>query len=257
MALSCAVALVGAAGVVLVVDDPSDPALDAGAGVTPSVIAPTPTLAASTSAASPTPTPTASVTVSVPAGPAPLTVDAARGVVPQAGEEFVAAEVPVELSSVCEGAGLDLTAATPLHASLQSSGAPLRFVDVTVAVHSTPEAATAAYDRLAADVAACPPSRTATPAPAPGEAAAAVILVEGERRDVAVLGQPAVQWVQVQTVESPATQLRTTVTLTRIQNVLLLVSVDADSETAEADDIAADSLARAESVASALAGLVA
>lgn len=254
IALACAVGLVAAAGVVLVVDRTQDETPDTRAAATPSIAA---SRSASPSATT-TPrqtTRTATPTPTVPAGPAPLTVEASQALLPQAGADFVAAEVPVELTSVCEGAAPDLTTATPIYASLQSSAAPLRFLDVAVGVYASPEDAARAYDRLAEDVAACPPSRSATPTPAPGEAAPPPILIEGERRDVVVAERPAIQWVQVQTVQTPPTQLRTGVTVTRVHNALVMVSVDADSETADAAAIASDSLTHAESVASALAGV--
>jgi hypothetical protein len=258
VAVGCVVGLVAAAGGVLVYEDTRDTAPVAVGEVTPG------TPESRTASPSTTPTrgrttpPTTTPSPRSLAGPAPLTVEASQALLPQAGAEFVAAEVPVELSSVCEGAAPDLTSATPLYASLQSSAAPLRFLDVAVGVYAKSEDAARAYDRLTEDVAACPPSRSATPAagPGPSDAVPPPILVEGERRDVVVAERPAIQWVQVQTVQSPATQLRTAVTVTRVHNALVMVSVDADSETADAIAIASDSLTHADAVAAALAGLV-
>lgn len=251
VALGCAVGLVVAAGAVVLVDGTPPQPADPAAGVSP---APTgsPAETARGTAPESTSAPSTTAAPSASAGPAPLTVAASSAVVPTAGESFVAAEVPVELSSVCEGAALDVTTATPLYASLQSSAAPLRFLDIAVAVYPTPEDAVRAFERLATDVAACPITRTATPAPTAGQPPAPII-VEGGRRDVMVLEQPAIQWVQVQAVASPATQLRTAVTIAPVQNVVVMVSMDGDSETVGADALAADALARAEALASALA----
>lgn len=257
IAVGCATGLVAAAGAVLVYDVTRGDEPVAAADVTPSITAsPSP---------SPSRTPTVSPSDSAPttpsaptqlAGPAPLTAEASQAVLPQAGGAFVAAEVPVELTSVCAGAAPNLTGATPLYVSLQTSAAPLRFLDVAVAVYATSDDAVRAYERLAEDVAACPPSRSVTPAPAPGEAVPPPILVEGERRDVAVAERPAIQWVQVQTVQAPATQLRTAVTVSQVHNVLVMVSVDGDSETAEAAAIATDSLTHADAIVTALVELV-
>ncbi len=257
IALGCAIGLVAAAGGVLGYDNTRDDEPIAVSDVTSSVTAsqtPSPSTTPTPSPSTPTPTP--SLAPRVLAGPAPLTAEASQAVLPQAGGAFVAAEVPVELTSVCAGAAPDLASATPLYASLQSSAAPLRFLDVAVAVYATPDDAVRAYDRLAEDVAACPPSRSATPAPASGEAVPPPILVEGARHDVVVAEQPGIQWVQVQTVQMPATQLRTAVTVTRVHNALVLVSVDADSETADAAAIATASQTHADTLARALAGLV-
>ncbi len=257
IAIGFAIGLVAAAGGVLVYDNTRDDEPIAVSDVTSSVTAsqtPSPSTTPTPSPSTPTPTPSSAPRVL--AGPAPLTAEASRAVLPPAGGAFVAAEVPVELTSVCAGAAPNLTGATPLYVSLQTSAAPLRFLDVAVAVYATSDDAVRAYERLAEDVAGCPPSRSATPAPAPGEAVPPPILVEGERRDVAVAVRPAIQWVQVQTVQAPATQLHTAVTVSQVHNVLVMVSVDGDSETAEAAAIATDSLTHADAIATALAELV-
>jgi len=252
IALGCAVGLVAAAGAVIALGDDAEPvaalssgvvastpaATSAAPGSTATTPATTPTARASTPSASPTPT-----------GPRPLSAEAATAIVPAPGGNYVAADVPVEVSSVCDGAALDLASATPLYASLQTAAAPLRYLDVALAVYNAPDSAERAYDDLATAVESCPLDRTVTPTPTPGATAGAPIEVAGQQVQLSIGTQPAVQWIQLQTVDSPETQLRTAVTVTRVENVLVVVSVDQDSETAAADEVAAASLGHADYIA--------
>lgn len=201
--------------------------------------------------ASPTPAPSAARTataIPTTAGPAPLSVDIARTAAPAAGGDYAAAEVPVELSSVCEGASFDLVASTPIYASLQTTEPSLRYIDAALVVYDSPVVAARAYEDLAAAVATCPLTRTVTPTPAPSATQAAPIQVTGKHADVSIGALPAIQWIQLQTVDSPDTQLRTAVTVTVVKNVLLAISVDQDSETASADAVATASIGHANAV---------
>jgi hypothetical protein len=245
-AVGCAAALVVATGAVVAVRAADDPSVDARSVVaTTSPTADSPMAKAATPSATATPTPTA-------VGPSPLSVEAATAVAPRPGGDYLAAEVPVELASVCERASLQLTDATPVYASLQTAAAPLRYLDVAFAVYEDADSAAQAYDELTTSVAACPLDRTIvptpaasamlTPSPAPSAPVVSPISVHGESSETSIGTRSALQWLQLQTVDEPPTQLRTAVTVTVVENVLIMVSVDEDSETATAEQITAASL---------------
>jgi len=249
LAIVAATSLAAVAGAIFVLDSSSDePNLEPQAAASSATASSAPSATVSATSTSPptrTPTPT-----QTPVGPAPLTVDVAQSTAPAAGGDYAAAEVPVELSSVCEGAALDLVVATPIYASLQTTNPSLRYIDAALVVYETADVAARAYEKLAADVAACPLARTLTPTPVstPGATPGVPIQVTGKHLAASIGAVPAIQWIQLQTVGSPVTQLRTAVTVTVVENVLLVVSVDEDSETATAEAVAAASLGHTEAV---------
>lgn len=237
----CVVVAAGAVFAVRAADEPDTAPLVA---TTSTALTPAPTPSVTET---PTESPTPTVT-----GPGPLSVEATMAAAPRAGATYVAAEIAVELSSVCEGASLALSAATPVYASLQSARSPLQYLDAALAVYDDPDSATRAYEQLVTSVEACPLDRTVTPTPTPSGTPSSV-LVTGQRVEAAIGTQPALQWIQLQTVNDPPTQLRTAVTVTVVENVLLVVSVDQDSETASADEVAAASLLQAGHISERLA----
>jgi hypothetical protein len=241
-AAACAVGLVVAAGAVVALGGPDDFA----AGSTP----PGPTTSPVPTTATPTPTvPSATTAPTVAKGP--LTATDAEAAIPREDAELAAAELQVELGSVCEGATFDLVGATPVYASLQTVDDPLQYLDAVVVVYETVPTAATAYERIAEAIAACPPSRTATPAPPAPDERPVPIDIEGEvRADVVVAELPAVQWVQVQAADG--TELRTAITVVQVENALVAISMDQDSETIGADELAAASIARAAVVVTAL-----
>ena len=239
----CAIGLVVAAGAVVVLGEPD---LLPASAKSP---APTPSVSIGSNLSGVTETPTVTTAPPIPLGP--LTVADATAVLPKAGEAFAQADPAVELGSVCEGATLDVVGATAVYASLQTTGDPLQFVDAVVAVYDTAPAAAAAYDRIAEAIEACPPARTVTAAPTAPDATPQAVEVEGEvRPHVLVEGQSGVQWVQIQTADG--TQLRTAITVVVVENALIAVSLDQDSETTEADDLAAGSVTHAAAIVRAL-----
>lgn len=242
-AAMCAAGLVVAAGVVVVLGEPD--LLPASA----QSAAPEPSASISSDLSEVTVTPTVTTAPPIPLGP--LTVADAEEVLPKAGEAFALADPAVELGSVCEGATLDVIGAIAVYASLQTTGDPLQFLDAVVAVYDTAPAAAAAYDRIAEAIAACPPARTVTAAPTAPDATPRPVEVEGEvRPHVLVEGRSAVQWVQIQTADG--TQLRTAITVVVVENAVVAVSLDQDSETTDADQLAAGSITQAAAILRAL-----
>lgn len=246
-AAACAVGLVVAAGAVAVLGDREQVPV-AGTTVVTSTTSPSPSPTASPT---PTPTPTLTRTTTPPVPPGPLTAADAEAAVPTEGPEFGPTDLPVELGSVCEGATFDVAEAAPVYASLQSVDDPLQYLDVVVAVYEHVPDAVTAYEEIAAAIAQCPPARTATPEPtAPDEAPVPVEVVGEVRTNVVVNGLGAVQWVQLQSADG--TELRTAITVVVVENALVAVSMDEDSETIEADELADDSIAQAVAVVEAL-----
>lgn len=240
----CAVGLVAAAGAVVVLGGsdlvPASATIVRATSTGPLATSPGPTSA----------TPTATTAPAVPRGP--LTPADAEAAIPQAGDGFDPADLQVELGSVCEGATFDLVGTTPVYASLQSSTAPLQYLDAVVVVYDTVPSAATAYDRIAEAITQCPLTRTATPEPTAPDEEPIPIEIQGEvRPDVLVDGRSAVQWVQIQSADG--TQLRTAITVVLVENALVAVSMDEDSETIDADALADDSIAQAVAVVAALA----
>ena len=243
-AAACAVGLVAAAGLVAAVVAPD---LTRTASTVPPETTPTP------GSTAPDPlgaTPTTTTAPTVPRGP--ITVVDARGAIPRAGEAFETADLRVELGSVCEGATFDLIGASAVHASLQSTEDPLQYLDAVVIVYDTVPSAATAYERIAEAIGECPLTRTATPEPTASDAPRVPIEIQGEvRSDVLVNGTPAIQWLQLQAADG--TELRTAITVVLVENALVAVSMDEDSETISADELGDDSISQAAAVAAALA----
>lgn len=63
-------------------------------------------------------------------------------------------------------------------------------------------------------------------------------------------GLQAVQWVQPQSADG--TELRTAITVMLVENALVAISMDEDSETIEADELADDSIAQVAAIVTAL-----
>ena len=245
----CAVGFVLGAGAIVVLDG-----ADQVAPVATAVVRTTTTSVPATTSPTPTtPSPTATTAPTVPRGP--LTTADAEAVIPKAGDVFGPADLEVKLGSVCEGATFDLVGATPVYASLQSADDPLQYLDAVVVVYDTVPSASTAYERLAEAVTLCPPSRTATPAPTAAEEAPIAVEIDGEViPDVLVGERPGIQWVQVQSADG--SELRTAITVVLVENVLVAISMDEDSETTEAGSLAEDSLAQAGTVVAALLAAV-
>ena len=239
----CAVGLVAAAGAVVVLDEPDRPEP---AGATTLLDTPrTPVPGTST----PTSTPTATTAPTVARGP--LTAGDAETALPGEDEAFGPADLEVNLGSVCEGATFDLVGATPRYASLQTTDGPLKYLDAVVIVYETVPTAATAYERIAEAITLCPANRTATPEPTAPDERTVPIEIDGEvRADVVVADLPAVQWVQVQSADG--TELRSAITVVQVENTLVAISMDEDSETIAGDELAAESIARAATVVSAL-----
>jgi hypothetical protein len=224
----CAAALVAGAGAVALVQ-----------GTEPG---PTEKSTVGTTASSPAAPLAAEVTEAPSVAPGPLIAEDGPAALPVPDDEYVAAELPVELTAICEGASIDLLGAVPAYASLQTADDPLRYLDATVAVYENSPAAAAAFARLQTDVGACPSKQTAEPVPPQGDAPVVVDLV-GERRDVSIGTIAGLQWLQSQTGDG--TELRTVVTMVVVQNAILVISMDADSETTSLDELAEASLTAA------------
>jgi hypothetical protein len=242
-AAACAVGLVVAAGVAVVALEPD---LTRTATTVRTQPTPDPT---STGPDQLSATPTATTAPTVPRGP--ITLADARTAMPQAGGDFEAADLRVELGSVCEGATFDLVGASAAHASLQSTEDPLQYLDAVVVVYDTVPTAATAYERIAEAIGQCPSTRTATPEPTAPDARSIPIEIQGEvRSGVVVEGRAAIQWLQLQSADG--TELRTAITVALVENALVAISMDEDSETASADDLAGDSIAQAAAVVAAL-----
>ena len=138
-----------------------------------------------------------------------------------------------------------------MHASLQSTGDPLQYLDAVVVVYDTVPSAATAYERIAEAIGQCPLTRTATPEPTTPDTEQVPIEIQGEvRSDVVVNGTPAIQWLQIQAADG--TELRTAITVVLVENALVAISMDEDSETISADELGGDSIAQAAAVVAAL-----
>ncbi len=242
-----AVGLVATAGAVGVIGEPD---LGAASARTDdgSTASPDSVLAPPDSTTSP-PTPT--VTTATPIARGPLTAADAAAALPKSSDKFGPADLEIELGSVCEGATFDLVGATPVYASLQSATDPLQYLDAVVMVYETVPGATNAYARLADQITQCPVTRTATPTPSATADQPVQIEIQGEvRADTNVDGRKGVQWVQIQSADG--TELRTAITVVLVENALVAVSMDEDSETIGADDLATDSITQAQAIVAAL-----
>ncbi|MBA2477650.1 MAG: hypothetical protein H0V38_03470 [Sporichthyaceae bacterium] len=250
-AAACAVGLAAAAVAVAVLGD-RDQLPVAATTVVPSTSAASPSPTAS---ATPTPTPTPTTTTpratATPIPVGPLTVADAEAALPKEGAEFGPTDLPVELGSVCEGATFDFAAATPVYASLQSTEDPLQYLDAVIVVYDTATRGVTAYGEIAEAIGLCPPTRTATPQPTTPDEEPVPVEVAGEvRTNVVINGLQAVQWVQLQSADG--TELRTAITVVLVENALVAISMDEDSETIEADELADDSIAQAAAIVTAL-----
>jgi hypothetical protein len=238
-----AVGLVAAAGVVFVTGDADFDR--SAASVTRTTSTPDP----ATESSSGTPAPP--TTTGVPVEQGPLTTADAAAALPTVGGEFGPADLEVELASVCDGATFDLFSATPVYASLQSTEVPLAYLDAVIIVYATAPGASTAYDGIAEAIGRCALTRTATPTPTATDDVPIPIEIEGEvRPGVVVDGRPAVQWVQIQSADG--TELRTAITVVRVENTLVAVSVDQDAGAIDADDLANVSIRHAVAIAAAL-----
>ena len=249
-AAACAVGLAAAAVAVAVLGD-----LDQLPVAATTVVASTSAASPSpTASATPTPTPTITTpraTTATPDPVGPLTVADAEAALPKEGAEFGPTDLPVELGSVCEGATFDFAAATPVYASLQSTEDPLQYLDAVIVVYDTATRGVTAYGEIAEAIGLCPPTRTATPQPTTPDEEPVPVEVAGEvRTNVVINGLQAVQWVQLQSADG--TELRTAITVVLVENALVAISMDEDSETIEADELADDSIAQVAAIVTAL-----
>jgi hypothetical protein len=253
-AAACAVGLAAAAVAVAVLGD-----LDQLPVAATTVVASTSAASPSpTASATPTPTPTPTPTITTPRATTatpdpvgPLTVADAEAALPKEGAEFGPTDLPVELGSVCEGATFDFAAATPVYASLQSTEDPLQYLDAVIVVYDTATRGVTAYGEIAEAIGLCPPTRTATPQPTTPDEEPVPVEVAGEvRTNVVINGLQAVQWVQLQSADG--TELRTAITVVLVDNALVAISMDEDSETIEADELADDSIAQVAAIVTAL-----
>jgi hypothetical protein len=192
-----------------------------------------------------TPTSAAPTTTPLPAG---ITTAIAESALPPAADPYEAAEQPVMLTAICAGAALEaVPPSTAVYASLQTTDVPLRFLDAGIVVYSTGESAQLAFTRLVAELQRCPPDRTATPTPS-GTVTPSPVQVTGEVLHTTIGDVPAVQWVQLQTSADPETSLRTVVTVLAYRNAIVAVSMDEDSESTSAEELASASQAAAADV---------
>ena len=251
-AAACAVGLAAAAVAVAVLGDRDQlPVAATTVVASTSAASPSPT-ASATPTPTPTPTPTTPrATTATPDPVGPLTVADAEAALPKEGAEFGPTDLPVELGSVCEGATFDFAAATPVYASLQSTEDPLQYLDAVIVVYDTAPRGVTAYGEIAEAIGLCPPTRTATPQPTTPDEEPVPVEVAGEvRTNVVINGLQAVQWVQLQSADG--TELRTAITVVLVDNALVAISMDEDSETIEADELADDSIAQVAAIVTAL-----
>lgn len=250
MAGAFALALAAAAVTVALVADGGDAVVTRSTSPPSTTADPTPTTTATSASA----LPPVSTTPPLPAG---VTSTMALAMLPAATDPYRAAAQPVTLTAICEGAVLDSAPpSSASYTSLETIKPPLRYLDVAVVVHTTGESAQSSYASLHAMLEMCPSSRLATPTPT-GTTTPGQVEVSGAPQAATVAGLPAIQWVQVQTSDTPKTSLRTVVTLVRFQNAIVAVSTDEDSESTSAPELAETSRVAAEQVVKALQAAVA
>jgi hypothetical protein len=204
---------------------------------------------ASTTSLSPAVTPTPTLTEQAAKAAAAvepiLTLEAANAALTGLSAGWQPAKQPVQLVAVCDGAVLASGADDhAVFGSLQTPTAPLRFLDVGITVYPDAEAATDAYVALVQQISACPASG-AVAAP-PGDAVTGQVTIQGAPHAVQASGRPAIQWWQLQSTTTPATSLRTAVTVVAYANAVVAVSMDEDSETTTPEALAEASRAAAE-----------